>query len=290
MTIRPPPAERTPSELLSFGVVNLDKPAGPTSHQVSGWVGDLCDVEEAGHAGTLDPPVTGTLPVLLGAATRLAPALSQGRKQYVAILELHDEPPADWRSMLDRFDGPIYQRPPKRSAVARKLRVREIYSLSVLERAERRVLLRVECEAGTYVRKLCHDLGLAIGTGGHMAALRRVESEPFDDRDLVTLHDLADALAFWRDGEWDDVGGVVKPAEAAIEHLPTITITEEAARNVATGAPVYAPGIRGVAGNPDHDDLVACTVPSGSAVCLGRLVGSPEATEGTVVDLERVLV
>lgn len=290
MTIRPPPAERTPSELLSFGVVNLDKPAGPTSHQVSRWVGDLCDIEAAGHAGTLDPPVTGTLPVLLGAATRLAPALSQGRKQYVAILELHDEPPADWRSMLDRFEGPIYQRPPKRSAVARELRVREIYSLSVLERAERRVLLRVECEAGTYVRKLCHDLGLAIGTGGHMAALRRVESEPFDDRDLVTLHDLADALAFWRDGDWDDVGGVVKPAEAAIEHLPTITITDEAAQNVATGAPVYAPGIRGVAGNPVQDDLVSCTVPSGSAVCLGRLVGSPDATAGTVVELERVLV
>lgn len=295
MAPRPAPAARTPTELLEFGVVVLDKPAGPTSHQVTEWVADLTRVDRAGHVGTLDPNVTGCLPVLLGTSTRLTSVLAGADKEYVAVLELHADPPADWRARIASFEGPIHQRPPRKSAVARRLRVRTVHALEVVERADRRVLLRIGCEAGTYIRKLCHDLGLVLGTGAHMASLRRTASTPFDDSQLVTLHDLADGLAFWReDDETDALRGVIRPAEDAVAHLPVVVISPDTAEAVADGAPVFAPGVvevaEGLATPGEGTPRVVCTTPEGSAVCIGRLVGDPDASAGTVVELERVLV
>lgn len=290
MALRPPPEDRSPSGLLEFGVVNLDKPPGPSSHQVSAWVRELAGVDKAAHAGTLDPKVTGCLPVLLGDATRLAGALL-GEKEYVAVLELHESPPTDLESVLHEFEGEIYQTPPRKSAVARERRVRNIYGLDMLEIEDRQALLRIRCESGTYIRKLCHDLGLALGTGAHMGDLRRTATEPFDDTTLVTLHDLADALAWWREGgETDAIEAVVHPAERALVHLPSVTITEGTAEAVATGAPIYAPGVIASEADPANEPLVACHTPDGSTVCLGRLIGDPTAKSGEAVDLERVLV
>lgn len=295
MSLRPGPTERTGDELLEFGVVVLDKPAGPTAHQISSWVKSLTGVERAGHVGTLDPNVTGCLPILLGSATRLSGVLTEGTKAYVAILEVHDAVPPNWRETIRSFEGRIYQRPPRKSAVARRLRQRTIHELDILERHDRRVLLRVRCDAGTYIRKLCHDLGLALGTGGHMASLRRTAGAPFDDGEVVTLHDLADGLAFWRaDDDESALRSVVRPAEAALDELAQVVISANTAAEVANGAPVYAPGVRSVADglepSPADPPPVVCTTPDGAAVCLGRYVGDPAETEGTVVALDRVLV
>ncbi|MFB6204932.1 MAG: RNA-guided pseudouridylation complex pseudouridine synthase subunit Cbf5 [Haloglomus sp.] len=353
--LRPAPDERSVPELLAFGVVNLDKPPGPSAHQVAAWTRDLAAdaladagtndgrgegssdgrgesgddepgesgdgesgegssddeddgrlrVDRAAHAGTLDPKVTGCLPLLLGDATRLAQALDDARKEYVAVLELHRPAPADFEATIAEFEGPLLQKPPRKSAVSRRLRVRTIHNLDVLERADRRALLWISCEAGTYVRKLCHDLGLALGTGANMGDLRRTATGTFDDTTLATMHDLVDALAVWReDGHEEAIREVVQPAERALSGLPRVTIAPSAAREVATGAPVYAPGVLGVEapaegpdagavpapGEGDDAPLVAGYVPSGAAVCLGRLVGDPDAEQGLVVDLERVLV
>lgn len=299
--MRAPPEDRSPADRRSFGVVNLDKPPGPSAHEVTGWVRDLADADRAAHAGTLDPKVTGCLPILLGDATRLAPVFLEGHKEYVAVLVLHGPAPSDVEGVLSQFEGPIYQKPPKKSAVARRLRIRTVHELAALEIEDRRVLLRIRCESGTYIRKLCHHLGLALGTGGHMGDLRRAGTTPFDDTTLVSLHDLTDALAFADDGDTDALSRTVQPAERALTHLPRVTIAESAAREVAEGAPVYAPGVLS-AENPDDDTdddtsidsadepLVACYTPDGTAVCLGRLVGDPDMESGTVVDLERVLV
>jgi tRNA pseudouridine55 synthase len=288
--LRPPPGDRSLDELLSFGVVNLDKPPGPSAHQVSAWVRDLAGLDRAAHAGTLDPKVTGCLPVLLGDATRCAEALA-GRKGYVAVLELHRPAPDDLSAVAAEFEGRILQKPPRKSAVSRTLRVREVYDLTVLETERRRALLSIDCESGTYVRKLCHDLGLALGTGAHMGHLRRTRSAPFDDRSLSTLEDLVDALAFVEeDGDARPLREVVAPAERALDGLPAVTVAESAAREVANGAPVYAPGVVDADPGARNADLVACFTPEGSAVCLGRVVGDPDADAGTVVDLERVLV
>jgi len=318
--LRPAPDERTPAELLAFGVVNLDKPAGPSAHQVAGWVRDLAGdaisdlaasagddaadsetaspdaptIDRAAHAGTLDPKVTGCLPMLLGDATRMAQVFLEGHKEYVAVLELHGPAPADFDDVLEQFEAPLYQKPPRKSAVSRRLRVREIYGLDLLDHRDRQALLRIECESGTYVRKLCHDLGLALGTGAHMGHLRRTATDPFDDRSLVDLHAFTDALEFAREGDTGPLREIVQPAERALEHLPSVVIAPSAAREVATGAPVYAPGVidgPGVDDDADSDEpLVACYTPNGSAVCLGTLVADADADSGVVVDLERVLV
>ncbi|TMT87364.1 RNA-guided pseudouridylation complex pseudouridine synthase subunit Cbf5 [Haloterrigena sp. H1] len=302
MSLRGPPEERSPAELLTFGVVNLDKPPGPSSHQVSGWLRDAVDetladrgadvtIDRAAHAGTLDPKVTGCLPIMLGDATRLAPVFLEGAKEYVAVLECHAPVPADAESVVAEFEGPIYQKPPRKSAVSRRLRVREIYDLEVIEAEERRLLLRIRCESGTYVRKLCHDLGLALGTGAHMGHLRRTMTEPFDDRTLHNAHDFLDALAFWlEDDDPDPLYEVVDPAERILEGIPSVVIADNAAREVAEGAPVYAPGVLEADDGLERDSLVACYTPNGAAVCLGTFVGDPEADSGLVVDLERVLV
>ncbi|MDY6818716.1 MAG: RNA-guided pseudouridylation complex pseudouridine synthase subunit Cbf5 [Halobacteriales archaeon] len=300
--LRGDPADRTIDQLLEFGVVNLDKPPGPSAHQVSAWLQDVLDIEKAAHAGTLDPKVTGCLPTLLGEATRLAEALLVGEKEYIAVLELHETPPADLADVLSTFEGRIYQTPPRKSAVKRERRVREIHELTPIDRDGRQVLVRIRCESGTYIRKLCHDLGLALGTGAHMGDLRRTATTPFDDTDLVTLYDLTDAMAIYRsNGDEAGLRDVIAPAERALIHLPRVTIAPSAAREVANGAPVYAPGIitadvstgadgTGEAEAAGEKPLVACFTPAGAAVCLGRLVGDPAADRGLVVDLERVLV
>ena len=301
-SLRPPPGDRSRSELGTFGVVNLDKPPGPSAHQVAAWVRDLVGVDRAAHAGTLDPKVTGCLPVLLGDATRMAQVFLEGVKEYVAVLELHGPVPTDLESVVAEFQGPLYQKPPRKSAVTRRLRVREVHALEVLEARDRQVLLRLRCESGTYVRKLCHDLGLALGTGGHMGHLRRTATSPFDDASLVTMHDLADAVAFADEGDDAPLREAVEPGERALVHLPRVTIAPSAAEQVATGAPVYAPGVidvdvaeepvaeTGTGTSVERGALVACYAPDGSAVCLGRLVGDPDAERGEVVELERVLV
>jgi len=151
----------------------------------------------------------------------------------------------------------------------------------------------VRCESGTYIRKLCHDMGLALGTGAHMGDLRRTATEPFDDSNLVTLHDFVDALVWWReDGDPDPLREIVQPAERALVGLPEVTIAPSAAESVAEGAPVYAPGVLDIEAGLDsaEEPLVVCYIPNGAAVCLGRFVGDPGADEGTVVELERVLV
>jgi tRNA pseudouridine55 synthase len=321
VTLRPAPEERSVPELLAFGVVNVDKPPGPSAHQVAAWARDLADdalavaagdeddrrtvVDRAAHAGTLDPKVTGSLPLLLGDATRLAQAFDDARKEYVAVLELHRSAPSDLAETIAAFEGPLLQKPPRKSAVSRRLRTRTVHELDLLEREDRRALLRISCEAGTYVRKLCHDLGLALGTGANMGALRRTATGTFDDRSLVTMHDYADALAVWReDGHEGPLREIVQPAERTLRHLPRVTVAPSAARQVATGAPVYAPGVLGIEApreglgegvepqprKGEEAPLVTCYVPSGTAVCLGRFVGDPDAERGVVVDLERVLV
>ncbi|MFC6955446.1 RNA-guided pseudouridylation complex pseudouridine synthase subunit Cbf5 [Halorubellus litoreus] len=306
--LRSAPADRTPAELLAFGVVNLDKPPGPSAHQVAAWVRDAASdaledaqaagraredlsVDGAAHAGTLDPKVTGCLPMLTGDATRVAQAFGEGEKEYVSVLELHADAPSDLEAVVAEFEGEIYQKPPRKSAVSRRLRTREIFELDVLEVEQRRALLRIRCEPGTYIRKLCHDVGLAAGTGAHMGHLRRTATTPFDDTTLVTLHDLVDAIHDWLDdGDDAPLRDVLQPAERALEHLPTVTIAPSAAEAVADGAPIYAPGVIDAPNPDDVDGIVAAYTPNDAVVALGRLTGDPRAESGEVVTLERVLV
>ncbi|EQD73707.1 H/ACA RNA-protein complex component Cbf5p, partial [mine drainage metagenome] len=170
----PLPAEVT-ERLRDGAFLLIDKPRGPSSHQVTAWVRDLLGVERAGHAGTLDPNVSGLLWVGVGRALKLIPLILEFPKRYVGVMVLHGPvPAAEIGRVAAEFQSAIFQTPPVRSAVKRERRIRRIHRLSVPEIALPRVLLDVTADSGTYVRTLAVDLGEALGTEAHLEELRRV--------------------------------------------------------------------------------------------------------------------
>jgi H/ACA ribonucleoprotein complex subunit 4 len=266
------PEKRPILEYIQKGVVNIDKPKGPTSHEVAAWVKAIVEVNTAGHAGSLDPKVTGLLPTLLGKATKAVPALRLSGKEYICLLRLHRQvPPKLVRQVCEEFTGPIYQMPPIKSAVKRVIRVRTIYYLEVLEIEDRDVLFRVGCEAGTYIRKLCHDIGLALGSGGHMQELRRTKAGPFTEKTLVTLQDLKDAYVFWQEeGDESELRRVIRPMEAAVSHLPKIYLRDSAVDAVCSGASLALPGIISLDSDLKKGDLTALFTLKGELVALAK--------------------
>ncbi|HVP97560.1 RNA-guided pseudouridylation complex pseudouridine synthase subunit Cbf5 [Methanoregula sp.] len=238
-------AGRVPAVPLRHGagIIVIDKPRGPSSHQVAAWVGKMlgCPV---GHAGTLDPQVSGILLVMLGNAVRLAPLLLKHDKEYVCLMRLHKE--VD-RQRIDavtaEFSGRIYQRPPRKSAVKRLLRIRTIKKLEILDVQGRLVLFRVECDAGTYIRSLCHHMGLALGTGAHMQELRRTRSGAFDEKCMHTLHALQDACCDAADGDRTALDTMVISVNAAVPDLPAVTVRDTAIDALCHGAALAGVGV-----------------------------------------------
>jgi len=270
------------------GVVVVDKPAGPTSHEVAAWVRDTMGVDKAAHTGTLDPRVTGCLPVLFGPAARVSGLFADASKEYVFVLELHDEPTRSVADVFDEFEGRVYQRPPVQGSAKRGLREREIEALELLERGEdnpNRYLGRVACESGTYVRKLCHDIGLALGVGGHMAELRRTRSGGFGVEEACYLQDLADAVAV-RDEEPERLDALVTPLVGVLERrLPRVDAEANTVESLGNGAPLYAPGVLTVADDAQEGER-CFVVADGEAVAVGTFHGrdaEPVFTPDTVV-------
>jgi H/ACA ribonucleoprotein complex subunit 4 len=266
------PADRTVAELLAAGVVPLDKPAGPTSHQVAAWLRNALGTEEVGHGGTLDPKVTGALPVTINGAVKSVSALLTAGKEYVAVLRLHeDRDEGAIKAAASQFVGKISQTPPVRSAVARRPRIRRIYYFDVLEVSGRDVLFRVGCQAGTYVRNLCVDLAKALGTKGHMQELRRTRTGLFTEDDLVTLHDVIDAKAFWEaDKDEAAIRRIVKPVEAVTAHLNAIVLRDSAVDAVCHGAPLACIGVAQLDAGIEAGEPVALYTLKGELVALAE--------------------
>lgn len=266
------PEERPILDHINMGVVNIDKPQGPTSHEVTAWIRDMLGVSKAGHSGSLDPGVTGVLPVMLGKATKAVSALRLSGKEYICLMHLHGNvPEAKIRRVCKDFKGPIYQTPPVISAVKRQLRIRNIYYLDVLEVDGREVLMRVGCEAGTYLRKLCHDIGLILGCGANMKQLRRTGTGPFREDTLVTLYDLKDACVFWQEDNYETgLRKLILPMEAGLSHLPRIIIRDTAVDAVCRGAQLAVSGIVSFSKGINKDDKIALFTLKGEAVALCR--------------------
>ena len=167
------PLKRPLADYIRYGVINLDKPSNPSSHEVVAWIRRILRVEKTGHSGTLDPKVTGNLIVCVERATRLVKSQQGAGKEYVCIARLHSAVPGGQAKVaraLETLTGALFQRPPLISAVKRQLRIRTIYQSKLIEYDEDRHLcvFWVSCEAGTYIRTLCVHLGLLLGTGAHM--------------------------------------------------------------------------------------------------------------------------
>ena len=191
-----PPAERPVQAMLDYGLIPLDKPRGPSSHEVVAWTKKLLGVEKAGHSGTLDPPVSGLLPIGLGQSTRALSLLLLFPKEYRGVMRVHSSVPRkQLDSAVSEFTGEIFQRPPQRSSVSRQTRSRRIHEFELTESDGNLYLFRVLCESGTYIRKLVYDLGEVLGVGATMVVLRRSRVGPLSEEDgLVTLHQLTDAV------------------------------------------------------------------------------------------------
>lgn len=289
------PEQRSVSGIIDYGIINIDKPSGPTSHQVSAYVQQILRIKKSGHSGTLDPGVTGVLAVALGRATRIVQALLPAGKEYICLMRVHK--PVDKEVLLNainNYTGQITQMPPIRSAVKRQYRQRRIYYVDVIEIDSQDVLFKIGCQAGTYIRKYCFDFGQKIGVGAHMAELRRTRAGPFDESTAVTLHDVMDAYYYWKEeGNEEMIKKIIQPVENAVAHLPKIWILDSAVNSLCHGADLNVPGISLFETGIEKEDTVAIMTLKGELVCLGTAVlasSQMKAEYGLAVKTDKVFM
>jgi len=204
--------------------------------------------------------------------------LSSG-KEYVCVMRLHGATSEDKvKSVLEEFVGTIYQRPPVRSSVKRRLRTRKIYYLDLLEIVDRNALFKVGCEAGTYIRKLCYDVGEVLGVGAHMQELRRTRAGPFTEQEnMVTLHDIAYLQSRWQETKDEClIRKFVQPMEKALELLPKIYVRDSAVDAICHGADLGAPGVLSLETDIKPSDAIAVMTQKGEGIALSKALMSTE--------------
>ena len=226
------------SELIRFSIINIDKPTGPTSFKISQFVKNSLNLSKTSHLGTLDPMVTGVLPVALGRACRLNDYFMHRDKEYVGIMRLHKKvEEKKLKEEMKNFIGKITQLPPVRSRVKRAEREREVKKFEILEIQEKDVLFIADVQAGTYIRKLIHDLGEKIG-GAHMLELRRTNAGIFDESTLVNLYDFESAVEEYEEGNEKPLRDMLLPAEEAIKKVMPAVQVDKNIDQLLTGKPL----------------------------------------------------
>ncbi|KAJ3338717.1 centromere/microtubule-binding protein cbf5 [Gonapodya sp. JEL0774] len=294
------PLKRDLKEYIRYGVINLDKPANPSSHEVVAWIRRILRVEKTGHSGTLDPKVTGCLIVCVDRATRLVKSQQGAGKEYVCVLRLHDalESEKKMTAALETLTGALFQRPPLISAVKRQLRVRTIHETKLYEFDNNRHLavFWVSCEAGTYIRTFCVHLGLLLGVGGHMQELRRVRSGALSENDdMVTMHDVLDAQWLY-DNTRDEtyLRRTIRPLESLLTTYKRIVVKDSAVNAICYGAKLMIPGLLRFEHGIDVNEEVVLMTTKGEAIALGiaQMNTAVMATcdHGVVAKIKRVIM
>ena len=231
--------EKPIKELLEFSIINIDKSTGPTSFSVSQFVKIALNSKKSSHMGTLDPMVTGVLPVAINRACRLSEYLMHRNKTYVGIMRLHsDIDDKKLRETVNNFIGKIMQLPPVRSRVKREIREREVISFDVLERDGKDVLFVTEVQAGTYIRKLCDDMGKEIG-GAHMLELRRTKAGIFEEKDSIKLYDFEKAVEEYKKGNEESLRKMLIPGEIVSKLIPVVQLNPSSLKQILTGKPLF---------------------------------------------------
>jgi H/ACA ribonucleoprotein complex subunit 4 len=291
------PVDRPIQDFIKFGVINLDKPSGPSSHEVTAWVKRLLNLSHAGHGGTLDPKVTGVLPIALEDATKVVQALQVSGKEYMCVMRLHGSASEQKIKMvMDEFVGVIYQRPPIRASVKRRLRTRKIHFINLLEIKDKNVLFQVGCEAGTYIRKLCFDIGETLGVSAHMQELRRTRAGPFtENQGIATLHDVAYLHSIWQETKDENaLRKFVQPMEKVLDLLPKIMIRDSAVDAICHGANLASPGVLALESNIKPNDTIAVMTQKSEGVALAKALTSTEdmikMDHGLIAKTTRVLM
>jgi len=290
------PKERTLKESLNYGIVNINKPQGPTSHQVTDYVKKILDITKAGHSGTLDPNVTGSLIMALGKSTRVIHNLLKAGKEYVCLMHIHKEKEErEIIKTINSFVTKIEQMPPVRSAVKRRKRQRQIYYIEILEiKDNQEVLFRVGCEAGTYIRKLCHDIGLKLDTNAHMTQLIRTRVGPFNEENMCSLLELKDAYELYKEGDETHLKKLILPVEQGIEHLPKIWVADQTVDPLCHGTDLAIPGIAKLESEIEPKNTIVILTLKEELIATGVTKHSSEEIlqkeKGIAVKIEKVFM
>lgn len=289
--------KRSLEQLFNYGLIILDKPPGPTSHETVAWCKRILKIPKIGHSGTLDPQVSGVLPLGLGEATKALGVLLLGPKEYQALGRLHALPSKEkLDDVLKQFTGEIFQKPPQRSSVLRRTRTRTIYEMELVEQKERLLLLRVLCEAGTYIRKLFYDIGEVLGPGATMIELRRTRVHQFNEsHHLVTMHELANAYVHWEEKKDDSkLLQLIQPIEHALSEIKSVIIRDSAVDAMCHGAQLAVPGILEVSKDLKKGDLVAVYTQKGEVVALAEALMTDyeieESVKGYAFETNRIIM
>lgn len=293
------PLSRPLREYIRSGVINLDKPANPSSHEVVAWIKRILRVEKTGHSGTLDPKVTGCLLVCIERATRLVKSQQGAGKEYVAVVRLHgDSDIGKVRRGVEMLTGALFQRPPLISAVKRQLRIRTVYESKLLEFDQERKIgvFHVKCEAGTYIRTLCVHLGYILGVGAHMQELRRVRSGVMGEEDgMYTMHDVLDAQWMYDNSKDESyLRTIIKPLESLLTNHKRLVVKDSAINSVCYGAVLMIPGLLRFEDNIEVNEEVVMMTTKGEAIAIGiaEMSTSVMATcdHGRVARIKRVVM
>jgi predicted rRNA pseudouridine synthase len=229
--------------------------------------------------------------------TKLIGYVMHSSKEYVCVMQLHKPvSEEDLRRVLREFKGTIYQKPPLRSSVKRVVRKRNIYEIELLEYTGSTALIRVSCDAGVYMRKLCWDVGLMLGVGAHMRELRRTRTGPFTENlNLVRLQELSEAIYAWRsEGREDLLRKTIMPGEVLVCQMPKVVLRDTAVESIVNGAKLAAPGVAMVSDKVRRGELVALLTLKGELVAVGKALADYNEIlgmdKGIVVEPVRVIL
>ncbi len=291
------PSERGLQALMEAGVILVDKPPGPSSHQLASWARDILGLKRLGHGGTLDPFATGALTLLLGKATRLTEVVLSGNKTYIAVLKIDSSISSrQVEEVLERFSGEIYNVPPLESAVKIRVRTRTIQEIKLLESDQEDGLhtVSVSCQAGTYIRTLARDIGLMLGTPCVLSELHRHSTGSFEQSSLCTMQQLADAAMLAEEGDEEALCRLIAPVERILGSIPGVWVRDSAIASICHGAPLAVPGVVSLDSGMSAGDKTVIWSSKGEAIAVGEMIVDssdvPNMTEGELVKPKIVLM
>jgi len=273
------PDERTLEQRLASGFILIDKPAGPTSHQLAAWARELLGLERLGHGGTLDPFATGVLPLMAGRCMKITNKILKHKKSYIAVFRFKAMPEqAELQGVMASLTGRIYNVPPEVSAVKVQVRTRRIHAFDLLDVDGNDVVARITCEAGTYIRTMARDMGLMLNTPVTLKELRRESSGMFRLEQCITMDQLADAVWLWKEcGDESALKAVVHPIEKLLVDVPRCEVKDSAVAALAYGAPLLRPGLVSLPENISKGTELLVTSLKGEAVGFVKLKADADA-------------
>ncbi len=257
------------NKLLNFGIINIDKPSGPTSFAISNFIKKELNLKKTSHFGTLDPKVGGVLPIALGRACRLTGFFLGHKKEYVGILRTHKEiKKEDLQKIInENFVGKIKQLPPKKSRVKRKIREKEVEFFKILEKEGKDFLFKIKVQGGTYIRKICSDLGEIIG-GAHMLELRRTMAGIFSEEKSISLYEFEKAKEELKKENSLFLEKLITPAEEAIKKVfERIELEKSSLERLKTGKFIKISDLK------DKEDFKKIKEEIFAAFCEDKFIG-----------------